>query len=356
MANLIEQQNQLKGLSDEQLQGEGSSPSGSVPPFLVMTEINRRKTMRDAYTAQQARRKPSTTVAQDLLSAPLGMGLSQAAGGMGAPAGGGGIGIAAALDPGASDIPAFAEGGLVGGDIMDRILKRRTAALEGVDREREDMLPRSLMAAGAAMMSKGSSNFMKNVGAGFTGGIDSWQNQAEVLDSREGKALDGLMGLDAADRADRLAALDEQFRRDQEARLTTQFNSELGAPTADIKNHEYFQGLDLEGQAEYLRVNGSSNSGDSTSRRYAMGAYADILVRNKKAVASQYELDLQVAKTPEERAALQRKIDAEAKTMTDSEFSLAYPDYVTLMPELTAGAPGGTATPETGVFDYTSYF
>lgn len=40
--NLIQQANMLKGLSDEQLQSQLSNPSGSVPPFLLTVEAQRR--------------------------------------------------------------------------------------------------------------------------------------------------------------------------------------------------------------------------------------------------------------------------------------------------------------------------
>lgn len=344
MANLIQQQDALKGFGDDQLQAEASNPTGSVPPFLVLTEINRRKRTRDAYSAQQARRKPSTTVAEDLLSAPLGS-PGRAAMGPGAPQGGGGIGIAAALPQGAPEVPAFAEGGLVRDDILGRIAQRRTASLDDIDEGRGDLFGRSLMAAGGAMMSRGSSNFMKNLGAGVTGGLDAWDSGSKVLDSREAEALDDLMGVHDAEETERLAMLDEQFRRDQEARLASQFTAEADQPTAAMRNHEYFSELDLDGQAEFLRVNGSGASDGSTERRYAMNAYAQVEEDTRKAITANHEWELKGAATPEERAVVQAKIDSEVRAKTNDQFTALYPDYATLMPELTRAPAGGTPTP-----------
>jgi hypothetical protein len=61
--NLIEMSEQLKDVPDELLMKEVQSPSGAYPSYLIVTEMGRRKRMRD-----QARREmPTTTVTQDLM-------------------------------------------------------------------------------------------------------------------------------------------------------------------------------------------------------------------------------------------------------------------------------------------------
>ena len=54
--NIIQLQDRLKDLSDQQLQYEMRNPSGSSPQFLVLSELKRRKDMRDSYMsdAQEA--------------------------------------------------------------------------------------------------------------------------------------------------------------------------------------------------------------------------------------------------------------------------------------------------------------
>ena len=60
--NLIEIANQLKDVPDQMLLKEVQSPSGAYPAYLVVTEMGRRKRMRD----QAMKEAPTTTVAQDL--------------------------------------------------------------------------------------------------------------------------------------------------------------------------------------------------------------------------------------------------------------------------------------------------
>lgn len=64
--NILDVQDKLKGLSEQQLVQEMQMPTGVAPQFLVLSEITRRKRMRDDYKNQQ--NKPQTTVAQEAVS------------------------------------------------------------------------------------------------------------------------------------------------------------------------------------------------------------------------------------------------------------------------------------------------
>jgi hypothetical protein len=65
--NILDVQDKLKNLSEQQLVQEMQMPSGSAPQFLVLSEMSRRKRMRDDLTsAQQA---PQRTVAEDAVAA-----------------------------------------------------------------------------------------------------------------------------------------------------------------------------------------------------------------------------------------------------------------------------------------------
>jgi len=66
--NIIQLQDNLKNLSDQQLTQAIQMPSQDTPPFLVVSELNRRKKMRDSFQAQQADQN-KTTVAQDVVAA-----------------------------------------------------------------------------------------------------------------------------------------------------------------------------------------------------------------------------------------------------------------------------------------------
>lgn len=63
--NILDIQDKLKGLSEGQLAQEMQMPSGSVPQFLVLGEMNRRQTMRQSMQQQGA---GAQTVAQELLN------------------------------------------------------------------------------------------------------------------------------------------------------------------------------------------------------------------------------------------------------------------------------------------------
>jgi hypothetical protein len=60
--NLIEISNQLKDVPDQFLMKEVQSPSGAYPSYLVISELTRRKRMRESALKEA----PTTTVAQDL--------------------------------------------------------------------------------------------------------------------------------------------------------------------------------------------------------------------------------------------------------------------------------------------------
>jgi len=64
--NIIELQDNLKDVSDDVLMKEMQMPSGNAPQFLVLSELKRRKRMRDEYQRQQAADIP--TVAEEVVT------------------------------------------------------------------------------------------------------------------------------------------------------------------------------------------------------------------------------------------------------------------------------------------------
>lgn len=64
--NIIELQDSLKELPDSALMREMQMPSGNAPQFLVLSELKRRKRMRDEYQRQQAADIP--TVAEEVVT------------------------------------------------------------------------------------------------------------------------------------------------------------------------------------------------------------------------------------------------------------------------------------------------
>ena len=66
MLDVLEVQDQLKNFSQEQLLKEMKMPSGSVPQFLVLSELNRRRTMSQDMAKRQSADQP--TVKEELVA------------------------------------------------------------------------------------------------------------------------------------------------------------------------------------------------------------------------------------------------------------------------------------------------
>ena len=289
MANLIEQMNVLKGLDDAALQGEIQSPSGSAPPFLVLTEINRRKDMRQRYESDKARQKPSTTVVEDVAFGLPAMPAST----QGMP---GGIGDAmgAPMPPvrgfsmgGLVDaVPGYAEGGVVDYSDMARRYNDRLAGLSG-DRDRARAL--ALLAASGAIMGGGSSNTLKNVGAGIGAFAGSYGDQLKGIDSQEPELLRGISNLEQLQQQFAASEEDRALRREEigisRERLTTD------KTPADILKFEAFQKMSPEDQAEYLRLNPPYDP-NRLNQDQLLGAKVDAIYQDaqKKYPPPQFEL------------------------------------------------------------------
>ena len=61
--NIIKLQDELRSVPDNALVGYVQNPTSNVPSYLALTELNRRKEMREKYQSQQA---PESSVAEDL--------------------------------------------------------------------------------------------------------------------------------------------------------------------------------------------------------------------------------------------------------------------------------------------------
>lgn len=64
--NIVKLQNMLRGVADEALIGYVQNPTGEVPSYLALSELQRRKDTRAKYQADQA---PETSVAEDMTQA-----------------------------------------------------------------------------------------------------------------------------------------------------------------------------------------------------------------------------------------------------------------------------------------------
>lgn len=70
MPNLIEQQDLLKGLTDDRLSGLLKNPVGGIPPFLVAAEAQRRQAIRQQYAGQDQQESVVDTLTKQLSNMP----------------------------------------------------------------------------------------------------------------------------------------------------------------------------------------------------------------------------------------------------------------------------------------------
>jgi len=82
MYNILEVEDKIKGLPDQVLIREAQFPSGDVPQFLVVSELQRRNQMRKSYEATQ---QPSTPPVAQQIVAEAGQGITGVVGGSALP-------------------------------------------------------------------------------------------------------------------------------------------------------------------------------------------------------------------------------------------------------------------------------
>jgi hypothetical protein len=76
--NIIQQQDRLKSLPEEALIEYVANPTGEVPTFLALGELERRKVMKNKYAAQQAERPPvAEQIVEESMTAMVPQGITQ---------------------------------------------------------------------------------------------------------------------------------------------------------------------------------------------------------------------------------------------------------------------------------------
>jgi hypothetical protein len=249
MANLIEQMNVLKGLDDASLQNEVGG-AGSVPPWLALTEVQRRKDTRQRYDAEAARKKPSTTVVEDITFGLPAMPAST----QGMP---GGIGDA--VEP----VQGFASGGLVDAVGYNDAMSRYNTRLEGLDEDKDRARALALLAASGAILGGGSSNTLKNVGGGLSAFAGQYGDALKTLDSEEIQLLRGVTDLEQLQQNFAASEADRALRR-EEIGISRDRITQDKKP-AEVVAFEYYQSLDDAGKAAYRERNPAFNPASVTS-------------------------------------------------------------------------------------------
>jgi hypothetical protein len=370
--DLIQQQNILKGLTDEHLQQEMARPNGETPPFLVLTELNRRKQMRSSYNGERMRRGLNpTTVADDLLKSPIF-----------GPKAGGGLGDVGApsaampppspmptggLDAAAGGMPGFASGGIVGGDGYASLQDRYAAQLADVDKQKEREQALALLAAGAGMMSAKTSNFGTALGEGIHAGVTAYQAGLENVSANERAALAGLTDVTSMQHQDELAAL-QRAREDQRNSVADdhwkqnfdadQAQNEIANQPATIREFKARQAMSPDDQAQFDLINGKDKATVAADKIFQQ-TYSGLLAQDKGSMDA-------MARTPEEQAARTDELYKQAAILTYQRIKSAYGGdaadrYAANAGLSDADVVGGiSTTPSTGtdsgVTDWTTYF
>ena len=70
--NILQMEDLVKGMPDEMLMQEAQMPSGQIPQFLALSEVQRRKEMRDKFQAP-----PQATVADQILQGGIASAMPQ---------------------------------------------------------------------------------------------------------------------------------------------------------------------------------------------------------------------------------------------------------------------------------------
>jgi hypothetical protein len=352
MANLIEQMNILKGLTDEHLATEVHAPSGSAPPFLVLSELNRRKGMRERYEQEAARHAPRTTVVDDMMTGlPAGGGDPSAA----PPMGGGGIGP---MPEQAAPPAGFADGGIV--DYAD-IASKYQDRLTGLDDDKDRARALALLAAGAGIMGGGHSNTLQNLGLGINAGVSSYSDALKTIDTDELNLLRGITDIGQAQSAEELAKQDRDFRERQLAQDQSQFDARTTADNTPAAVRESLWYSDPattdEQRAAYDKLHPSYNP-NALNNDQLIGAKTDAIYQDalKAYPSTAYA-------SPEEMAANQQR----AQIAAYNRIAAAYGEVqarnwaagmginIPTGDLVTGGAPG-TGAPANGAVSYTDYF
>lgn len=308
MANLIEQMNVLKGLSDESLNGELNAPSGAAPPYLVLSEVQRRADMRKRYEGEQARYKKRTTVVEDLAGAPpTGM---PPMGGAPMPSG-----IAAAAVP----VDGFADGGII--DYADLAEKYNTR-LGDLTSKKDQARALALIAAGAGIMGGGHSNTLQNIGLGAQAGINAYSEGLKTIDSEELNLLRGLTDIGQLQQSLAAQNEDRAYRREE-----LDFRKEQDKRPASVREFEYYQGLSPEERLLFDQRNPAYNPNALTNDMRLVDAANDAFDAALKSIPD--------SPTPAYDAAEAQK---QALEKQKQAAILAYPKWVSILGEAGAAA------------------
>lgn len=221
-------QDSLKNLTDVQLQMEVEQPSGQVPPFMSLAEMERRRAMRDAYEGERARASESrTTVAEDM----AGMGGLPGNPNISMPGGDQGLPMPQpaqnSMMPGGGLPAGFATGGMVPKGIeippgvseagfgpYENIMSGLGALAAQQASDRKQLQKLALLDAGLRIMGGNSPYFGVNLGQA-AGAVQQYGTNLGNLGGQQADVLSSAASYDINQRARTLAEMQLEFDRER---------------------------------------------------------------------------------------------------------------------------------------------
>lgn len=385
--NLIEQQNVLRGLPDDAL--PKAIDGGSAPPFLVLSEINRRKTARERYERNHAKyAQNNTSVAEELLgnrpaAKMTGGSLAQQGMPMQQPPMGGGMpgGLDAAMAPppampGGLDtaVQGFAHGGYAedrsgvqhfdtGGYAEDYNAKldERLAGLTG-DRDRARAM--ALISAGSGMMAGRSSNAFANIGEGINAALPGYQQAIEGIDNTEMDLWRRQFDVSSSQHQDELAEIDRQYRIGQDTLSNNRADAAL-MPAA-VRESMWYEQATPEQRAAHDKNNAITQA---RLDKEAEAAYNNVYRQTERKYfdtngnPNYANIPNDISELLADPETAQRGKDALTQIIREEallDYTVRYPSYAAKAEEYAAMAPpdaaGGVGADGVTVYDSSTYF
>ena len=368
--NIIQIQDRLKGVPDSALIGYVENPNSDIPTYLALGELQRRKTMRDRYEAQQ---EPASTVSEQIVeeSKPKGLDAIAAMGqstaptavesqgleGMQAPnmesfANGGVVAFAQGdyIDPYAEyrlDVPDYAKQrmeeykGFLGVDPNRAKLDERLAKLEERAGRREAMAPGlAMMQAGLGIAAGTSPYALQNIGQGAQAGVEMYGKEMANIDDLRAKQYQLEAEKAKMERAEDIAIANKGADSAEAARAQ---NLKVGLQTEQDK-------LAREEMASKERI---AETSASAYRNMLAGNRLDLAVNEKvrsavekefgpkQKMLESYELAESMGNLSPENQLKLNALRAEKQKLID-RFNKEYSQFTT------AGEPKTEQTPKTG--------
>ena len=262
MPNILELQDDLKNFDDDQLAEAVNDPSGPVPQYLVLTEMNRRKNIRDSATMQEP--QPQTTIAEELSGQMSPYGAPPPSTAPEASAGFPALANASQVTGGGAP-PGFADGGIIPDPTnpFAGIAGQLSELQARNERARQNARNMAIANIGFGIAASSSPYFGQALGEGGMHGLQTYQQAQQAIDDRE---LDFFRSNIALAQAQQEAKTSAE-KMDLERQRIALMEQEAGRAPANVRTMEWFLQQTPEVQARFSGLFGPGKSSTDTLKR-----------------------------------------------------------------------------------------